>query len=263
MIAEEENDSAEEDYVPPRNYEEDSTDFSDDEDSDGESKCNDDIERIRDNAPERSKLNRKRKIKTTEGINQRKKTKVSSNKKMKTALDRVNEFPNNCLTSVNLKLACRACNVPDIALKKSTIKNHINGESHRKNLAKKDRSQVTMLHYRQIVVTNEREESSAGSTLPLDVNAYRMAVAHALLKTGTPFAILDVGSEIRDLFEDCHSTCPKQACSDFIPLLNKNELSKTIEELNEAKAFSICTDGTINVAEAFGMVSFRIILLIS
>ena len=116
-----------------------------------------------------------------------------------------------------------------------------------------------MLHYKQIATTNEKEESSAGRTLSLDVNAYRMTVAHALLKTGTPFAKLDVGSEIRDLFEDGHSTCPKQACSDFIPLLNKKELLKTIEELNEAKAFSICTDGTINVAEAFGMVRFRII----
>jgi hypothetical protein len=85
-------------------------------------------------------------------------------------------------------------------LRKSTIENHISGESNEKNILKRDRSQVTLLDYRRLAVTNEREVCAAGSTLPLDVNAYMMTVKHALLKTGTPFTVLDKDSEIRDLF---------------------------------------------------------------
>jgi hypothetical protein len=47
---------------------------------------------------------------------------------------------------------------------------------------------ITMLSYRRLVVNNEKEEFAAGSTLHLDQNAYMMAVAYALLKTGTPFS---------------------------------------------------------------------------
>ena len=81
-----------------------------------------------------------------------------------------------------------------------------------------------------------------------------MSVAHGLLKSGTPFTILDSGSEMRNLLEDGHATCPKQACSDLIPLLLKKEESQTISELDEASAFSISSDGTINVAEALAVV---------
>lgn len=81
-----------------------------------------------------------------------------------------------------------------------------------------------------------------------------MSVSHALLKSGTPFTILDNGSEIRDLLEDGHSKCPKQACSDMIPLLYKKEYAEIVKELNEVKSFSISSDGTINVAEALAVV---------
>jgi hypothetical protein len=40
------------------------------------------------------------------------------------------------------------------------------------------------------------------------------------------------------------------------------ELDKTIEEMNEAKAFSICSDGTINVAEALVWQEFHSMVLI-
>ena len=111
-----------------------------------------------------------------------------------------------------------------------------------------------MLTYKKMVKINESEVLAAGATLSLDVNAYRMTVAHALLKSGTPFTVLDNGSEIRQLFEDNHGTCPKQACSDLIPLLHKKEQMETLRELNAATAFSISSDGTINVAEALAMI---------
>ena len=93
-----------------------------------------------------------------------------------------------------------------------------------------------MLSYKALVAENETEEKAAGATLPLNVNAYRMSVAHALLKTGMPFTMLDSGCEIRLLLEDYHAICPKQACSNMIPLLRKKEHVETISELNEAAA---------------------------
>lgn len=173
------------------------------------------------------------------------------------------EFPDNFLSIKNGILGCRACNLPDISLKKSSIKSHLEGETHKRNLTRKDRSQLTLLDYKRIIVGNEIDETAAGNTLPLDVNAYRMTVAHALLKSGTPFAILDAGNEMRQLLEDGHSSCPKQACSDLIPSLNKKEHLLTLEELHGASSFSISTDGTINVAEVLAMVrnTFKISML--
>jgi hypothetical protein len=105
----------------------------------------------------------------------------------------------------------------DLALKHSSVASHVKADTHKANMRKRDKNQLTLSSYKKIVVINEREESAAGATLPVDVNAYRMSVAHSLLKSGTPFTLLDSGSEIRQLLEDGHATCPKQACIDLIP----------------------------------------------
>ena len=260
-IHDEEDDSQEEDYIPPKTfdlYSDESQEASGDEDEasgDEDTENQEDaLERIKSNLPKESNLSRKRKIKVTQGVNKRRKIKVTKSILKKTAEDRVREFPDNFLSVRNGLLHCRACNLPDISLKKSTIKSHLQGETHKKNVTRRDRSQLTLLDYKRIIVVNESEDATAGSTLPLDVNAYRMTVAHALLKSGTPFSILDADSEFRQLLEDGHSSCPKQACSDLIPSLNKKEHLLTLEELNGATSFSISTDGTINVAEALAMV---------
>ena len=168
--------------------------------------------------------------------------------------ERLREFPDNGLTVINGKLGCRVCKIPSLVLKKSSIKSHLKGESHKKNMSNRDKSQITLLSYKTVLETNETEMKAAGATLSLDINAYRMTVAHALLKTGTPFTILDTVSEMRHLLEDNHATCPKQACSDTIPLLNKKEQMETLNELEVAGSFSLSTDGTINVAEALAMI---------
>jgi hypothetical protein len=142
----------------------------------------------------------------------------------------------------------------ELSLKVSSIKNHVSGDSHKRNVEKRDKTQITLLSYKKVVEINEIDQQAAGATLSLDINAYRMSVTHALLKSGTPFTILDNGSEIRDLLEDGHAKCPKQACSDMIPLLHKKEYGEIIKELDEVNSFSISSDGTINVAEALALV---------
>ena len=249
----------EEDYVPKKNYNVDSDDGSSPEPSDQDSRSDneDKLERINEDLPEKSKLDRKRKTRTSKGVYKRSisKARSTTRKNAKCVYDRAKEFSESGLTVVAGKLCCRACGMQEIALKSSSIKSHITGETHENNMKRRDKSQLTMLSYKALVAENETEEKAAGATLPLNVNAYRMSVAHALLKTGMPFTMLDSGCEIRLLLEDYHAICPKQACSDMIPLLRKKEHVETISELNEAAAFSISSDGTINVAESLAVVS--------
>lgn len=130
------------------------------------------------------------------------------------------------MSVVNGKLSCRACSTQDLPLKKSSIQSHLSAELHKKNTLKSSKLQVTMLSYRKMVENDEADVKLAGPTLALDVNTYKMSVAHALLKSGTPFTVPDSRSEIRQLFEDNYFTSPKQACSDLIPLLLKEEKRK-------------------------------------
>lgn len=250
-------------YVPPRNYMDDGDDdSSDDESADSAS----DVERkketilaeINQGLPEESHLSRKRKVKASQGIYKRAGVKkASSNKRARSAYDRVRDFPDDQLSVMGGKLICRACCVQDLSLKISSLKAHVKTESHKKNLERRDKNQLTLLSYKKIVQTSEKEDFTAGATLSLDTNAYRMAVCHAILRSGVPFTVLDTGSEIRELLEDGHSKLPKQSCTDLIPALNKREHFEVLRELNEVEAFSICSDGTINVAEALAVVGQR------
>ena len=87
-------------------------------------------------APLRSELSRKRKIeKPTTAANKRHKAGVTNTTDPKsiTPAARVKEFPDECLAVRSGKLFCTACR-EEIALKKSTIKNHIScADKHKKS----------------------------------------------------------------------------------------------------------------------------------
>lgn len=108
-------------------------------------------------------------------------------------------------------------------MKSSSIKNHTLREKHRANAGRRDKSQRTILSFGELVRDNEGEHSAAGATLPLNVMSCRMSVVHAFLKTGTPFSLLENGSEIHHLIGDEHACCPKQAYNGLIPVLRKRE----------------------------------------
>lgn len=246
----------EEDYVPPRGYEEDSDDESETSEDD---ESEDNVIDLVGNVPEKNRLSRKRKAKTSQGVYKRQKKRKGTNIQQKNAIHRVKEFPNETLYVEDEELNCKACKTR-LSVKISTLKKHLSTPTHKDNIAKRNKSQRTLLDYRQIVQDNETAGNPAGRTLSLDVNAYRMTVSHALLRGGIPFNVLDTGSALRNLLEDGHATCPKQACSDSIPLLNKREQMATIAELDDARSFSISSDGTMNVAECLAIVSFNHLL---
>ena len=184
----------EQDYVPPRHFDSDSDDDKGDKSLDSDSEPDDvkQLEDIMKNVPLKSSLSRKRKVKTSKGMYVRKEVKKTDYRRAKTPQDRVNDFPDDCLSVVNGNLSCRACNMFDLALKHSSVKSHVRGEAHKANLVKRDKNQLTLLSYKKIVVKNERSECAAGATLPIDVSAYRMSVAHGLLKSGYQFLITDL-----------------------------------------------------------------------
>lgn len=246
-------------YVPPRNYLDDGDDDSSDDESadsgsDVEHKKDTILTEINQSLPEESHLSRKRKVKASQGIYKRAGVKkASSNKRARSAYDRVRVFPDDQLSVMGGKLICRVCCVQDLSLKISSLKAHVKTESHKKNLERREKNQLTLLSYKKIVQTSETEDFAAGATLSLDTNAYRMAVCHTILRPGEPFTVLDTGSKIRELL-DGHAKLQKQSCTDLIPALNKREHFEVLRELNEVDAFSICSDGTINVAEALAVV---------
>lgn len=151
-------------------------------------------------------------------------------------------------------LFCVACDT-ELQIKGHTIKTHLKSKAHRDKVATKSKNAKALVDYSGAIKRREKEHNTAGSTIPLNTLAYRMRVTHALLKHGLCFSILDHGSEVRELFEDGHCTMNKDSCSSFIPALNDLEASKTMDEIKGAHGFSICSDGTMNVAECLAIVS--------
>lgn len=175
------NSSDEVEHVPRRNYAEDSdyssTDESDRNDEESEKEV-DKLNRIEKNLPKESILSRKRKMRKSKGAYGRKSSKTANNTRAKSPFDRVKEYPDQLLRVVNGKLCCRACSMQELSPKVSSIKNHINGESHKRNLERRDKTQLTLLSYKKLVEVNE-----SGATLALNTNSYRMSVSHAVLKS--------------------------------------------------------------------------------
>ena len=211
--SEEERSEDEDDFVPKRNFDIDSSDDSSDESAESGKQSDDEekLQRINENLPLKSKLDRKRNVKTSKGV-YKWSTKQTTRSCAKSVYNRAKEFAASGLTIFGGKLCCRACSMQEISLKSSSIKSHIGGERHEEIVRRRDKSQLTQLSYKAIVLNNETEEFAAEDTLPLDKKSYRMSVTHAFLNTGTPFTLLNSGYEMRQLIEDSHASCPKNEC---------------------------------------------------
>lgn len=235
-------------------YDEEGPDRTNNNEDEFEDEAEKIYEEIINDLPADSSLARKRVLKTTGGIYSRKKSRSSRSIREKSALDRKRQFPTAPLKVIDRNLICSVCDAI-LSLKISTIKAHLLSKAHMGNLELKDKSQKTLTNYSSVIKGRESALLLAGSTLPVDTLAYRMKVTHALLKSGLCFSVLDYGSEIRALIEDGHCTVNKDSCASFIPVLNEVESNLTKEEMRAAGSFSICSDGTMNVAECLAIVS--------
>jgi hypothetical protein len=230
LLEEVDEDRDDEDYVPS-----DSDDDDDDDDYDDDDEGNDDDAEAEDqeiyddivkNLPDDSTLARKRVLKTTSGTYQRKRNNNGRNLREKSASDRKNQFPKAPFKVDGHDLICISCKTK-LSLKYSTIKAHLESKGHTSSIKLEDKNQQRLITYAAAIKKRENGLSTAGSTVPLDQLAYRMKVTYALLRTGTPFSVLDYNNHVRELFEDLHCKVPKDSCTSYIPILNDIEEKKT------------------------------------
>ena len=93
--------------------------------------------------------------------------------KNKTAADRKKEYPDGTFKVVDKKLFCVACDT-ELQIKGTTIKTHLKSKAHRDKVATKSKNAIALVDYSGAIKRREREQNTAGSTIPLNTLAYTM-----------------------------------------------------------------------------------------
>ena len=124
----------------------------------------------------------------------------SSEPKSVNAKDRVNEFPDECLTvGRGGKLFCSACR-EELSPRKNIITNHITCKKHWTSKEKvrtskaKDQTIIDSLR----IYDAEHHPACVGETLPMSQYVYRLKVLKTFLRAAIPLTKLDA---FRDLLE--------------------------------------------------------------
>ena len=95
------------------------------------------------------------------------------------AWDRVNEFKDQCLTTVSGNLRCDACR-ETLSKKKSSVKKHVSSIKHIKALENIKKSKKKDQNIKDLLA--KTSGGAKGSTLPEDMRLYRYELVEALLK---------------------------------------------------------------------------------
>lgn len=199
-------------------------------------------------------MSRKRKIQTVKTNKKHKAGAVNTTDPTTiTPLNRVKEFPGECLAVRNGKLFCTACR-EELALKKSTIKAHITrGDKYQKakrKLASKEAKERDLTEF--LLQAYDKEVRSASSTtISMEERVYRAKVVENFLQAGIPLSKID---SLRDILEEnalrlTHSS----HLADYIPPLLKKEKMSVRREV-ENKDVSVIFDGTTRLGEALAIV---------
>ena len=121
---------------------------------------------------------------------------TSSEPKSVSAKDRVNEFPDECLTvSRGGKLFCSACR-EELSLRKNIITNHIGCKKHNTS---KEKLRTSKAKEQDIIDSYDAEHHPVGETLPMTQRVYRLKVLKTFLRAAIPLTKLDA---FRDLLEE-------------------------------------------------------------
>ena len=195
------------------------------------------------------------------GAGSRKKTNTNKTDPKVKAAARVKQFANHGLrVGVDGSLFCDCCNTT-LALKKSTIKTHVEGKKHtemKEERAREKGSGMTGAIARH-VAANQAARVAAGEafTLKTDVVAYRTQVCYAVLRDGIPFTFLRTPVAplgLRRLLEAGRSNLPYREVSDCIPSILRLQLDELKKELQDVRGVGFIYDGTPHVAEVFAVV---------
>ena len=93
------------------------------------------------------------------------------------AWDRVNEFKDQCLTTVSGNLRCDACR-ETLSKEKSSVKKHVSSIKHIKALENIKKSKKKDQNIKDLLAKTSR--GAKGSTLPEDMRPYRYELVEAL-----------------------------------------------------------------------------------
>ena len=202
-------------------------------------------------APQASDLTRKRKIDSNPPVGQkRSRGQGSSEPKSVSAKDRVNEFPDECLTVRGGKLFCSACR-EELSLRKNIITNHIACKKHKNSKEKVRTSKAKDQTIIDSLKIYDAEHHPVGETLPMSQRVYRLKVLKTFLRAAIPLTKLDA---FRDLLEEnALRLTDRRHMSDLIPFLCSQEQADIKTEIGE-RHLSVIFDGTTRLGEALAIV---------
>ena len=152
----------------------------------------------------------------------------------------------------NSKLFCSACR-EEIALKKSTIVNHIrSGEKHKKAKEAIEKRQTRELNLVEVLKAYDQQVHLKGSaSVSMDARVYRVRVVEQFLKSGIPMSKID---SLRPLLEEgSHRLTHSSHLSEYIPVVYSEE-KKGIKNEVEGRDVSVIFDGSTRLGEALGIV---------
>ena len=203
--------------------------------------------------PPRSDLSRKRKVEKSLQAN--KKHKVgATNRSDPVSVSpsaRVKEFSGVYLTVRNKKFFCAACH-EELALKKSTIKTHIEtGTKHQNSKRKLEAKKAKERDLTDFLQTYDKEVQPAGRQVSMEERVYRAKVVEQFLKAGIPLRKID---SLRELLEEnAFRLTHSSHLSDYISPLHLKE-KQTVRELISGRDVSLIFDGTSRLGEALAIV---------
>jgi len=163
---------------------------------------------------------------------------------------RVKEYPNEPFVVSNNKLFCNGCR-EELCIKKSSVKNHIASEKHKKGKA---RLQSKTAKEKDLAISLKQfnsVEHLRGETLPEAQQVYRVKVLKTFLQAGVPLQKLDAFKEL--LEESGYRLCTRRYLFDLIPFILSEEIAQIKSEMN-GKFLGVIFDGTTHTCEALAIV---------
>ena len=197
--------------------------------------------------PEKAIISRKRKVQTNPAEKKRNvRGLVDPNV---SAWDRVNEFKDQCLTTVSENLRCDTCR-ETLSKKKSSVKTHVSSIKHIKALENIKKSKSKDQNIKDLLA--KTSGGAKGSTLPEDMRLYRYELVKALLKAGIPLLKVD---SLRPFLEKySHRLTSQNHLAEFIPMIRQKEIDFVKSGIAANSAFPVIFDGSTRLGEALAII---------
>ena len=197
--------------------------------------------------PEKASISRKRKVQTNPA--EKKSNVRGSVDPNVSAWDRVNEFKDQCLTSVSGNPRCDACR-ETLSKKKNSVKKHVSSIKHIKALENIKKSKKKDQNIKDLLA--KTSGGAKGSTLPEDMRLYQHELVKALLKAGSPLLKVDI---LRPFLEKYgHPLTSRNHLAECIPMILQKKIDFVKSEIAANSAFPEIFDESTRLGEALAII---------